>query len=1149
MTETYNPMAITDSDLTVRMTNSDKIALLLIAAIGSLISILVYFVVASWEFSLQKNSFEKAAIKKINLFNQEIENYKSILKSLVNFHNSSDEITRAEFHDFVKSSVGDDNVFRAIEWLPKVTESQRESFVTNVRAEGFGQFEITQKGSDSKLVKRSEAGEYFPILYVEPYKGNESVLGFDPTSSPARLKSLVNAAETGKLYATEPLKLIQDDNKGPGYLVFAPVYRKGSNIDSIEARRENLQGFFLAVFDLKTLIQKTLRSDDDNGMKVFLFDSSSPETESLIYSSPGSEPDRLSIKKIASGVSDSGFIYSTEIDNSGRKWKVVFEQPNRGFFSNQTMLPLAVLVSCLLVTALITTYIAFLLISKKRSEKWAEIQSADRNRIELEIVARKEASAALEQRELQLRNIFESSIDGIMLTKPDGSILKANSAACRILGFSEQELVEIGRAGITDETQMKLQERLQERLEKGQAKGVLTFRRKNGESFPAHVSSGLFTDDSGNVFSTVVFRDITGERKSEESSRKLYLQTKALIDNIPDLVWLKDADSRFLIINEAFAKSCGTPSDDIAGKTDYDIWPEELAQAYIADDFEVMRSGVRKVVEEPVADINNAIGWIETIKTPIFDTEGRVIGTAGTARDVTSRVLAEQTHKLLATAVEHSAESIMVTDAEGIIKYVNPAFEKISGYSTGEVVGQNPRILKSGEHDEEFYRDIWQTLMNGVTWSGLIKNRRKNGLLAYEKSNISPVKDQKGEIVAFVGVNRDVTEERVLQEQLAQSQKMEAIGTLAGGIAHDFNNIIFAIIGYAELALDHTKDDPQTAMFIEEIISASERAGDMVKQILTFSRQSRPEKIVLDVRPIIKEGLKFLRGALPSSIEIKQDIEKTIPYIYADPTQIYQVLMNLCTNATFAMRNSNGVLSVSLERVDVGKEFAIQNPGIEPGQFVRLKVSDTGEGMAQSLIKRIFEPYFTTKDIGEGTGLGLSVLDGIVKNHGGLITVWSELGKGSKFSVYFPVIDDNAMPVQNTKPEIMLKGDERILWVDDESTLMDMCRETLGRAGFSVTCTTDPLQAMEIFRHSPDSFDLVITDFSMPGVNGIELARKISSINPQIPILLCTGFGNSIPVSLTRPAGITRIVSKPVSSKDLIYVIRQTLDRPTDSAG
>ena len=1137
-------MVTPKSDLQVRLTRSEKVVLLLIAAIGSVISLLVYFVVASWEFSVQKNSFEQAAIKKINLFNREIENYKSILKSLVNFHNSSEEITRAEFHDFVKSSVADDNVFRAIEWLPKVTESQRESFVRAVRAEGFGQFEITQRDSDGKLVKRSEAGEYFPILYVEPIKGNESVLGYDPASSPERLKSLVNAAETGKLFATEPLKLIQDDKRGPGYLVFTPVYRRGSNIDSVEARRKNLQGFFLAVFDLSTFIQETLRSDYDHDMKVFLFDSSSAETESLIYSSPGSDPDELSIKKIASGVSDSGFIYSTEIDNSGRKWKVVFEQSNRGSFSNQTMLPLAVLVSCMLATSLITTYIAFLLISKKRSEKWAEIQSADRNRIELEIVARKEASAALEHRELQLRNIFESSIDGIMLTRPDGSILKANSAACQMLGFSEQELVDIGRAGIIDETQMNLHEGLQERLEKGQAKGVLTFRRKNGESFPAHVSSGLFTDDSGNVFSTVVFRDITGERKSQESSRKLYLQTKALIDNIPDLVWLKDADSRFLIINEAFAKSCGTPSDDIAGKTDYDIWPDELARAYIADDFEVMRSGVRKMVEEPVADINGAIGWIETIKTPIFDPEGNVIGTAGTARDVTARVLAEQTRKLLATAVEHSAESIMVTDAEGIIKYVNPAFEKISGYTSSEVVGQNPRILKSGEQDDGFYRDIWQTIMEGRTWSGLIKNRRKNGLLAYEKSNISPVKGQDGEIIAFVGVNRDVTEERLLQEQLAQSQKMEAIGTLAGGIAHDFNNIIFAIIGYAELALDHTKDDPQVAAFIEEIINASERAGNMVKQILTFSRQSRTEKTVLDVAPIIREGLKFLRGALPSSIEMIQDVDYDLPYVYADPTQIYQVLMNLCTNATYAMRDRNGVLSVSLEKVEIGKEVALQKTGLESGRYVRLNVSDTGAGMSESVVKRIFEPYFTTKDVGEGTGLGLSVIDGIVRSHGGAITVWSQPGKGSRFSVYFPVIDDSAIPVETTKPEIRLEGNERILWVDDEVTLMEMCRETLSRAGFSVTCTTDAFQALEIFRHSPDSFDLVITDFSMPGMNGIELSRKINAISPEKPIVLCTGFGNSIPRSLTRPAGITRVVSKPVSSKDLIYVIRQTLDRP-----
>ena len=1140
-------MAKPESDLPVLMSRSDKMIIQFIAATGLVISLFVYFAVISWEFSFHKNSFERAAINKVNLFSQEIEKYKSILNSLVNFHNSSDEITRAEFQDFVSGSIRDDNVIRAIEWLPKVPESRRESFVQAIKEEGLSQFEITQKDSDSKPVKRSPASEYFPILYIEPFKGNEKVLGYDPSSNPARYRSLRQASETGKMFATEPLKLIQGDTNGPGFIVFTPVYRKGSNPGTIEARRENLQGFFVAVFDLKTFIKKTMRSYDDQDMKFFLFDSSDPDDEKLLYYCPGSKTDESSIKKMASGVSDSGLVYSAEIDNSGRKWKAVFEQPNKGFFSGQTILPSAILVCCLLVTGLITTYIAFLKISKRRSEQWAEIQSADKHRIELETVARREASAALEQKELELRNIFESSIDGIMLTKLDGSILRANSAACKVLGFSEKELTEIGRAGMTDETDVSLHSGLKERLETGQARGVMRFRRKSGETFPAHVSSGIFTDGSGNVFSTVVFRDITDEKKSEESVKKLYLQTKALIDNIPDLVWLKDAESRFLIINEAFAKSCGTPSDEISGKTDYDVWPEDMARIYIADDFEVMKSGVRKIVEEPVADVKGAIGWIETIKTPIFDSEGNVIGTAGTARDVTARVLAEQKHKLLATAVEHSAESMMVTDAEGIIKYVNPAFEKISGYTSEEVVGKNPRILKSGEHDDDFYRDIWQTIMSGGTWSGLIKNRRKNGLLAYENSNISPVWGQQGEIIAYVGVNRDVTEERLLQEQLAQSQKMEAIGTLAGGIAHDFNNIIFAIIGYAELALDHTKDDPQVAAFIEEIINASERAGNMVKQILTFSRQSKPEKIVLDVGPIVKEGLKFLRGALPSSIEVIQDVENALPYVYADPTQVYQVLMNLCTNATHAMRDRNGVLSVSLENVEIGKEFALQNPDLEPGRFVRLNVSDTGTGMSESLMKRIFEPYFTTKDIGEGTGLGLSVIDGIVKNHGGTITVWSEPGKGSRFSAYFPVIDESAMPVKSIKPEIRLEGNERILWVDDEATLMEMCRETLSRAGFFVTCTTDAFQALEIFRHSPDSFDLVMTDFSMPGMNGIELSRKISAISPEKPILLCTGFGNSIPRSLTKPAGITRIVSKPVSSKDLIYVIRQTLDRPSQA--
>ncbi len=1128
---------------TVRPSSLDHLFVILGVGFGFALSVYAYYLAYTWEESLNKLNFEKSAVNTVNGFEDGIERYKTILKSLTYLYNASDFVSRKEFSEFVRETTQTDKSFRALQWLPRVTGSERDSLERDIQKEGFTNFQITQKNLNGTLERRSRHEEYFPVVYLEPFTGNEVVLGYDPSSDSKRTKSLADSRDSGRMVAVEPLRLIQEQADELGFLVFAPVYNKGSILDSVDARRTNLTGFYLAVFNVKAFIQGALGALKTDDMIVHVFDQPGQGNYRLLYSSAPPGVDGTDRQANSIRDPESRLHYKAVLDNSGIKWTVICESPKGSSgWGSRSWLPAATLMCGLLLTALVNIYITFLKLDKMRSDELALLQSKARREIECEAHAKSEAMITLEERELQFRNIFENSMDGIMLTRPDGTILKANSAACDALGWTEEELMRIGRDGIVDAGDPKLKNALETRATCSRASGVVTFKRKNGEIFPAQVSSGIFQDETGNTFSTVVFRDISKEKQYEEVLKTHYLQTKALIDNIPDLVWLKDSQSHFIIINEAFARSCGTPSDQIAGKTDYDVWPEELAAIYIADDFEVMKSGVTKIVEEPVADIGNAIGWIETIKTPIFDSNGKILGTVGTARDITARVNSEQRRKLLATAVEQSGDSIMITDPHGVIQYVNPAFESISGYSRDEAIGQNPRILKSGEHDEEFYKFMWDSISGGRMWSGLLKNRRKNGLIAYENATISPVKDESGVPVAYVSVNRDVTQERLMQEQLAQSQKMEAIGTLAGGIAHDFNNIIFGIIGYAELALDHVKSDEAATSYVNEIIVASERAGQMVKQILTFSRRSQSEKTIIDVVPLIKEALKFLRGAIDASIQIHSDIEPDIPMIYADPTQVYQVLMNLCANAAFAMKNSNGVLAVTLACVELEESFTSMNSSLEPGKYVRLTVTDTGEGMTRDTIKRIFEPYFTTKDVGEGTGMGLSVVDGIVRNHGGTIDVWSEPGKGSRFSVYFPPTHSHEVLLEDEETEVQPQGHGRILWVEDEINLMRMTAETLQRRGFSVSGYSDPEKALETFKLAPEHFDLVITDLSMPKMSGYDLAREIKKIRPEFPVILCTGYGKLMSTSRVKESGITRVVSKPVSRRDLILAIRQTLD-------
>ena len=414
----------------------------------------------------------------------------------------------------------------------------------------------------------------------------------------------------------------------------------------------------------------------------------------------------------------------------------------------------------------------------------------------------------------------------------------------------------------------------------------------------------------------------------------------------------------------------------------------------------------------------------------------------------------------------------------------------------------------------------------------------KNAIL-YEKAQTDAI-----ELQARLMQIQDAEKEREkLTAQLQQAQKMEAIGTLAGGIAHDFNNILSAILGYAELASFGIGEDSKVEYYLEQSMQAARRAKDLVEQILTFSRQTKQERKPLNIKPIIKEGLKFLRASLPTTIEIREDIEEDLGTIEADPTQVHQVLMNLCTNAAHAMEKNGGGLGVSLCKLDIDGETSSARQEIEPGPYVRLRVSDTGHGMPPEILERIFDPYYTTKEIGKGTGLGLAVVHGIVKSYGGAITVSSEVGKGSTFDIYFPRIGAVNLSSQGDKGEpLLLGGHERVLFVDDEMAIVEVGREVLEHLGYEVVARTSSIEALELFRGQADQFDLVITDMTMPNMTGDKLAQELLKVRPGIPIILCTGFSEHVTEEKAKSMGIREFAMKPLVIRDLAKAIRRALD-------
>jgi nitrogen-specific signal transduction histidine kinase len=372
--------------------------------------------------------------------------------------------------------------------------------------------------------------------------------------------------------------------------------------------------------------------------------------------------------------------------------------------------------------------------------------------------------------------------------------------------------------------------------------------------------------------------------------------------------------------------------------------------------------------------------------------------------------------------------------------------------------------------------------------------------------------------------------------------KLQAIGTLAGGIAHDFNNILFPIVGYTELTMDDVPEDSQARQNLEEVLKAANRAKELVQQILTFSRQSSQERRPLKVQYLIKEATKLLRATIPSSIEIECNIDESCGPIKGDPTQIHQIIMNLCTNAYHAVQETGGKLEVSLKEIYISYEQSLDRVGMKIGKHIELMVKDSGHGMEPQVIERIFEPYFTTKEQGKGTGLGLSVIHGIVKSHGGDITVSSQPGNGATFKVYLPIIDDIEEEINVIEPLIAINGEERILLVDDEAQIIDIEQQILERLGYKVTPKTDSEEALEEFAAQPDRFDLVITDMTMPKMTGDQLARRMMDIKPQIPVILCTGFNESISEEKALAMGIDKFVMKPIVKDELATTIRTVLD-------
>ena len=570
---------------------------------------------------------------------------------------------------------------------------------------------------------------------------------------------------------------------------------------------------------------------------------------------------------------------------------------------------------------------------------------------------------------------------------------------------------------------------------------------------------------------------------------------------------------------------------------------------------ELVQQGIQSVLAVPMIVGGKVIGFIgldsvSEVKMWVEDTGSmlKIVGHvfANALENKKVRQALQESEERLRTVFETFPDPVTISQAEdGRCIDVNSAFTRVTGWSPTEMIGKSAAEFDIWENPAER-----QKLIDGISEKGKVDNLEAKFCLKDGRTItalMSAVLIRLNDRPHILTITRDISELKSAQQereqlktQLIQAQKMEAIGTLAGGIAHDFNNILGAIIGYAEMALYDTRLDSMEHYNIDQVLKAGHRAKDLVKQILAFSRKSEQNKQIISLTPIVKEALNLLRASLPTTIEIKQHIESNLDAIFADPTQIHQVMMNLCTNASHAMADTAGILSVSLQNVDLTAKSAALYPDLSAGLYVRLSISDNGHGLDAATLERIFDPYFTTKAQDKGTGMGLAVVHGIVKGHGGSIQVDSTPGEGSRFEILFPIMEKQTVS-ETEELKALPTGRECILLVDDEDSLIDLGKNMLMKLGYQVKTWTRPIEALDAFRADPQSFDLVISDMTMPNMTGDILATELRQIRTDIPIIICTGYSERINEQRAEELSIQGLIMKPFTIGRLAKTVRRAL--------
>lgn len=806
--------------------------------------------------------------------------------------------------------------------------------------------------------------------------------------------------------------------------------------------------------------------------------------------------------------------------------------------------------------------------------------------IALDITERKRVEKELLQSEDKFSRVFQQAPILITLSNAtDSTYFDVNKKVCEVSGFSREEIIgktdaELGWISVED-----LRRIGREIESKGRAHETeLKLFTKDGRSIYVIFNGELIQTKDGPMLLSIA-QDITDRKLSEEQIRLNELRLQSLYEisqyranssqELLDFtlehairltgsqvgyIYHYEEENRRFILNtwsRDVMKQCEVAEPETVYELEKTgLWGEAVRQRrfIMVNDFQ-SDNQFKKGYPEGHVELFNFL------TAPIFFGE-RIVAVVGVGNkksdydesdvrqltllmDSVWRMIESQRvalrDRLLSAAIDQIAEGVVITDSKAIIQYVNPAAEVISGYDSKELIGQGASIFRSDKNDDSLYTNMWATIKAGDFWSGRFVNRKKDGTEYYEDNSISPIFDETGKLTNYVAIKHDVTKHVKLKEQLFQAQKLEAVAILAGGVAHDFNNLLQAVLGYSELMLQRRSHDDPDYEDLSKIHSAGKRGAELVRSLMTFSRKMEPNYVAVDLNQEVIAARDLLFRTIPKNINIDLRLQGNLPSVRADSSQIGQILMNLGVNARDAMPQG-GTLGIQTEMIELDNEYCNSNSGLKPGPYVLMKISDNGQGMDGETVSHMFEPFFTTKEPGKGTGLGLATVYGILKQHDAQITCYSEPGRGTTFRIYFPIVSEKIRPAPPKDDTEIRGGSETILLVDDEQTVRDIGKKILDAHGYSVITANDGMQALEIYSDRGAAIDLIILDYVMPVMDGVNCTKKIKEINPTTKILLTSGHSVSSLDDVYIQTHANGFIEKPFNANHLLTKIRQVLD-------